>query len=476
MEELNSQINQEGSVNHFVRDTPPNLAPYYSMQEPNQSVLLYEGNMEVKYASQEARAVGYGILHLKWLPSIEIEFEITNTQLVGSPINFSDALQNNENLSLTLIDTGICINCFLVQVTTHGVDSCGLIGRLERTVIGDQNAKLKYLLFHLVNFSEFIGDNILCELNISSGYRWKKYAGRLTFEAEGWRITVDAVESYSDIFRELKNRSGYAFTHTVKLEKIGKSDEAFSPDEAEKLLEALIFFFSFARGIYSTPFLPIGFDSNNTKVWELWETMMVSSWTYVHSWFSGKRNSQSLADIFPTFISYWNNSKWNNSLRWSINWYVESNRGGGTPDGKIIWVQSALELLSWTYFVTEGRMSKRKFKDLKTNEMGEAEAGIKKLLEELNIPVSFSSAPVGLQNLADFIQSQGLNNYLHTFVKIRNDIVHPEKRFQPSFDAKIEALHLGLWYLELVLLRLFKYEGYYASRLEGMNLKPTPWT
>lgn len=197
-------------------------------------------------------------------------------------------------------------------------------------------------------------------------------------------------------------------------------------------------------------------------------------------------NPESLEHIFPNFIEYWNNTNWNNPLRWSINWYVESNRGGGTPDGRIIWVQSALELLSWTYFVTEGRMTKEEFKALKnkknnkTDKIGEAEAGIRKLFKTLNIPTFFLTIPTKLQNFELFIQEQrlkgnGFKDYLQAFIRVRNNITHPEKRFEPSFLAKIEALQLGLWYLELTLLGLFKYQGCYANRLEQMNLEPVPW-
>ncbi|MEC4814600.1 MAG: hypothetical protein SAK29_15185 [Scytonema sp. PMC 1069.18] len=358
MEELNSPANVDNSVHPFAKDTPLALIPVYLMEEANQSILLYEGAMEVNFGSQETRARGNGILHLKWFPSIQIEFEITNATPVNSPIDFFHVSEKNDKLSLTMLETGISSACSMLAVTFD--DSYKLGGKLERVVIGESNAKLKYLLVHLVNFSDFTGDDILYVFKSASGYRRSRYRGRLTFEAEGWRVTVDAMNNSSQIFKELDNQRGYAFTHTAKLEKV-KTDEFFSTDEVEKFLLALLFFFSFVRGIYSTPFLPIGFDSNEKKVWELWKVSMVSSWTYVHSWFSGKHNSESLTAIFPNFISYWNNPNWNNPLLWSINWYVESNQGNGTPDGRIIWVQSALELLSWTYFVTEGRMKEEEF-------------------------------------------------------------------------------------------------------------------
>ena len=48
---------------------------------------------------------------------------------------------------------------------------------------------------------------------------------------------------------------------------------------------------------------------------------------------------------------------------------------------------------------------------------------------------------------------------------IRNDLVHAKMRTNVSLDAYLEARELGHWYVELLLLRLFGYEGRYANRL-----------
>lgn len=54
MEELYSPSNEDDSVNTFAKNSPLELISVYSMLEPYESVLLYEGAMEIKYASQEA--------------------------------------------------------------------------------------------------------------------------------------------------------------------------------------------------------------------------------------------------------------------------------------------------------------------------------------------------------------------------------------------------------------------------------------
>ena len=49
--------------------------------------------------------------------------------------------------------------------------------------------------------------------------------------------------------------------------------------------------------------------------------------------------------------------------------------------------------------------------------------------------------------------------------EIRNDLVHAKMRANVCLDAYLEARDLGQWYVELLLLKLFGYNGKYANRL-----------
>jgi hypothetical protein len=58
------------------------------------------------------------------------------------------------------------------------------------------------------------------------------------------------------------------------------------------------------------------------------------------------------------------------------------------------------------------------------------------------------------------------------FVRLRNAIVHPKRSkrkvvLQTSVPARMGAEDLGLWYLELVLLRIPGYGGEYYRRFES---------
>jgi hypothetical protein len=66
------------------------------------------------------------------------------------------------------------------------------------------------------------------------------------------------------------------------------------------------------------------------------------------------------------------------------------------------------------------------------------------------------------------------------FVAVRNQIVHPGKTKRVKGGrAFYEALQLGKWYLELILLRSFGFKGDYACRLnipmQAGSIEPVPW-
>jgi hypothetical protein len=68
----------------------------------------------------------------------------------------------------------------------------------------------------------------------------------------------------------------------------------------------------------------------------------------------------------------------------------------------------------------------------------------------------------------------------YVFIKVRNDIVHPKKNIENLTGYLYEASDLGLWYLELVLLAIFDYQGNYHNRLpryqQNGEKEPVPWS
>ena len=54
-------------------------------------------------------------------------------------------------------------------------------------------------------------------------------------------------------------------------------------------------------------------------------------------------------------------------------------------------------------------------------------------------------------------------------------MVHPDRRDQLENGMAREAWLLAMWYTELVILKLFSYDGYFRDRLDAEEIKRVPW-
>lgn len=428
------------------------------MQQPNQLLPLYDGS--IKFVREGITVQGDGRLYFEWLPLRRIRFEIVNASL---PASQNEVEQLFGKGSLCLLDTGteVCIDTVVSGYSIPpDLSELKLVGYPEKAIALGSGQSLSYILCHLVNFPRFIGDFV----SHHSGNGGS--ASRIVlFEAEGWQITIDAVEEISELIKELEASGGYAITHLVKVER--SDGETFPSDDATKQLEALSWFLSFARGFHSSTILSVGFNENGNKVWEEWYSQRKSTpWKTVNSWFP-EHHPRGLVTMFPNFMRYWNNPTWNAAIRLAITWYVDSNSVSSNIEGLIIWVHSALEVLSWVYFVRENRISASKFKKIDAHEK------IRKLISEFGISSELHSCLSNLVQLAPQLANENDKEEQmdgpKTFSRVRNKIVHADLNAgvltAPS-QAKYEAYTLGLWYLEMLLLRLFKcQEGDYIDRL-----------
>jgi hypothetical protein len=102
------------------------------------------------------------------------------------------------------------------------------------------------------------------------------------------------------------------------------------------------------------------------------------------------------------------------------------------------------------------------------------------LFEWAGVPTTIPGACDDLRALA------GAENWPDTPValtRVRNTFTHPNRRNRDSYDrhsdaARFDVWNLGLWGLELCLLRLFGYSGQYSCRLQRTHpggTETVPW-
>jgi hypothetical protein len=428
---------------------PEALEPVYTTQSPNASIVLFEGGLQLALKSGQT-ASGPGWIELRWLPHPVIRFGLSGAEFLSRATDFPD-------VKIVIPDLGVSCNAFLTSMAMGGEGIYG--GLLATPVIVGSQADCKQILFHLPNFFSIVGEPI-------RNHDFRTWAGRLSLKSDNLHLVLDETRAARDLVKGLKDQSGFALTHVGTLERI--NGDLFSYDQAEDMLSALHYFFSFVRGFWCAPTLEMGLLGK--VIWRRWTHPKLTAWKHVETWFPQHDNLNSTHEVneaFRGFMARWDNQLWRTPIKHSVHWYIESNVGAGGIEGSIILAQAALELLGWVYLVEDSataRLSATEF-----NERMHADDRIRNLLNDLGIPISI---PTSLNNLQSEVSTLGASDGPEAITKLRNAFVHPKKTkrdvvSQVSVPARMEAHALGLWYIEMSLLRLFGYKGNYYQRFLG---------
>ncbi|MBW4639013.1 MAG: hypothetical protein KME05_12400 [Gloeocapsa sp. UFS-A4-WI-NPMV-4B04] len=441
------------------------LKPVYETSAPNQPILLVdEEPLEIiqEVNQHKVKIQGHGSLKYEWFPSPCIKFEF-----------FSDSSESidikNPYALLILLNRKTSVEVFLETIKLG--KNIQVSGRTKTPLKQGLGQGLVYVLFHIANFNDFIGFTT----RIPTQDSMKTRRNRITFEVESWRLTLDNLETIKSNVKQLTSLGGFAITHVGKLEKLDGT--VFSDDEATTFLDIFANFLSFARGFRVPLILLVGYDVNGNETWKYSAPSIGDSWRGVASWFPDQ-NASILAEVFPGFLSWWRD--WEESAPIILSWYLEANTTL-LIQNKIILTQVALELIAWVLLVEkEASFSLKDFDKL------QASKKIRELLSKFRIPpdIPQSSLTSSLTNLGELASDNKLIDGPHAFTFLRNGLVHPKSRkkvFDAPMEAIIETCDLGMWYLELVLLAIFNYQGIYASRLrQGVRYngetEDVPWT
>lgn len=431
---------------------PQALHPIRGPQEPNEAILIYSGPMELTQG--EVVEQGNATLSFIWLPSPYIKFEFSNNNS-SSSIGLDDPKTSPAFLRIPALSNPVQASIRSVSKDPYGTG--GLLkvtGQPLEPLVEGEHEKLSYAVFNLPNFHNYRGYGIR-----SIGIAW---SGRVIFEAEGWKVTLDSAEDLRKTTDRLRVVGGYGITHVGKLERL--NGESFSTEEADDMLEALFFLFSFMRGLEVSPLFPTGFDQSGNRVWEKLSVGRISPWQYVDSWFLGEHIG-SFVKLFPGFMGRWKDMVWGKVIRLVIDWYLESNSANNVSS--LFLSQAALELLSWVSLVEEvPTESERSIPNRASDRLRNLllQAGI-----DLNIPKP-------QQSLIELSITEKWQDGPQAITTIRNSLTHPKitsskthSKDSPSTEprsvimypipARYEAIQLSLWWIERFLMYLFSYDG-----------------
>ncbi|HHV24327.1 MAG TPA: hypothetical protein GXX65_07255 [Methanosarcina sp.] len=434
--------------------------PLFPFSEPNKSAIVGKDEILIKDKNRNILLSGNAEFHLDFLPTPQIHVYVTNKKelsdseksglhVLYDKILFENLFEMTSKKSGNQFE-GFVINSDLFDLSgpslTFTPSSEPIVG------LGDEDTQMQYVIFHLFNFRE------IC---VNKG----RYYEAVHIEADNWVIEIKSLAKSESNFKKLKKEGGYGLTHIVCLQKIDST--FFSGKETIEMLNMLQYFFSFANGAWCNPICAVGFNSTG-RVWELWSSPRGPSFSRSESWFD-EHHSEQLENLFPGFMRCWFNDCKNEILRKAIYWYL--NAVHSNVDIGIVLTQAAFEGMSRGYNINILK------KEQKRND---AEANIRMLFSSLKLPfpTEITEDTPELKRIAEELKWN--NNTLGAIILVRNSLVHPQKKYHEKFNSSMyyETWKLGLWYLELSLLKLCDYSGTYCNRLTAKwigEVEKVPW-
>jgi hypothetical protein len=287
-----------------------------------------------------------GLIEFEWLrsPQIVCNFEDLDT-------DHSAFIPAGEIAQLTFPGLSRPVNIHInTSRLIRGID--GMSNRYRSSVIDPLflgvDTKCRYVVYHLANFYDSHGEGI------SDEAKFKHWKGRFRLVSDGWTITVDKLKDKEGIFESLKNNGGFAITHVIKVERT--SGEYFERKNLSILMEDVFYFLSFARGLWTEPFLAVGFGQDEVEVWRELCRPRTERWMILETWFNYLK-PEALTAFWPSFRVRLRHTLWGPVLKRAIRWYLTANQKAGELEGSIVLAQTAHEMLSWTRFVGEMKLS-----------------------------------------------------------------------------------------------------------------------
>ncbi|MFO1040250.1 MAG: hypothetical protein U0941_00605 [Planctomycetaceae bacterium] len=448
------------------------LDPIYLQAEPNQEIklglqdVLVVDSGEVCSCEVSMIFVPDKKLHLRAIP--DQNHDAASVRLFK---RFVDG--GNKPLKLSLPNRGVEFDAWDIGTNSYGGST--FTTRISVVTVTRSTNDIKRVIVHLFNFPNF-NSSTDYSLNVGGSYR---ECGKLHLVGGDWKITLVAIEQTDALCKSLEERGGHVVTHVAEIER--SDGTTFSTDAAEKLLMGLQYFLSFALGRWAGVAFPVGYSESGETVFEQWGLPMLSegAWRGGGSWFD-VRHGEVLAEAFPGFLKQWGIQLWHDAIRECLYWYVAANeRGTGVGiDTGLILCQTALERLAWTYCVKDRRMV--------SGQAFAAHGGLKAadkirlLITSLGIP---SAIPTSLDDLAKppkHIKGGNWDDAPHALTEIRNSIIHPDAKLEPTHGAYVDAWKMSLWLIELCVLRLIGFNGCYGNRLKRRRwageVEPVPWS
>lgn len=454
--------NQKEELEWFYEKYPEMIIHPITMEEPNQIITIYSGEFFIRNNGKSVSV--NGDIYFDWFPSIRVLFK---GYVVTSEISIMSLI--NATADYELIFNDLVFGKCQISAATLGKGSFVGGFMIYDAVQGDKTIPVSSARFVIPNLKDFHGGPIKKTKNdeIQFGMR------RLVFENDDWKIIIDGLPNSSQLKDKLSEKGGYIIQYTGE---ITRSDKQISFNDLKSILSSFSCFLSFINGRRCGTLFHQGIH-DDAIIWTDYTPHKTDMYKSVYSWSIWDDITQ-FNDLWQNFSKLWLNENDRDFIESAIHWYLEANKNAGYLEGSIIMIQVGLELL-YNWFVVE----KKKLMIGKDAENISASNKIRLLLSQIKLKTDL---PVSLNSLNKFIADNDLEDGIEAFVIIRNALVHAQEEKRKKLlsipqQVKIDALELGLWYLELCILHILNYKGAYQFRCSdklwtGTNELPVPWT
>ena len=429
------------------------------MYEPNSNILLDQIQVAFRINETLIEARAQFLLRLLPKPSFVIE-------LYDLPADIP--IEHWENIELHL-ENGTAIEVFCISHNYHSTDSittsnCVLIPREGRCTLLKRDSPMHSVDFRILNFPQFYGkQDTVFESKDVDGIKTQRL-GTVLLESSVYRISISALPELQENEKKLNSDGGYAITHTGHLTR--SDGQSFLVEEVESLItHTLRLFLSFARGAFCAIVDIVGMNHEGEEVWNLCGNPIVAPWSVGgQSWFD-TNHGQILVEVFAGFCACLNDTQKGDKIERGLHWYLAGNKGIGFVDADTVLVQAALEYFS---HVQSDRVERGRT----------ASESIRIALDELGICVDI---PESCQKLKCFAKEHELEHGPHALTELRNDMIHAHQRYgEVPSEVYFEAKNLGLWYVEMILLKHTGHDGLYGNRLNIRRsvgeVERVPWS
>ncbi|HLG16586.1 MAG TPA: hypothetical protein VJH03_19090 [Blastocatellia bacterium] len=421
-------------------DLPVANEPLVHAPRPNEEVTAFAGTLSVEAKGRKIE--GEGRLFFRWLPSPCLRFEIAQPGAF-SDIDLTEATLEAPAAGIAALPAGV----LSISQKANPADTsvAGVI--LDEFSLRGDGTEMTTVAFDVPNFHR-----------IAHGSR--RSTSRLTLEAGDWLVDIDATADVDQRLQALCSVGGFVVTHAGLLRRT--SGESFSFADTSTVRSALSTWLSFSRGLWCSPI----FWHSKPYGWTHYSCPRLSRWRAVQSWFP-LLYCDRVPSTFPRMVEILADPIWKDPFELAIYWYVHANECAGGVEGSLVLIQTAFEMLAWTYLVKEKRiLTKGTWQRLKG-----AVARIEQLLTKMGIPTDL---PVKeCPELRAWAKSAGHDRSgPDALVGIRNAFVHSDtknlkKALAVPTAAKREAWQLALLYLESIILTLLDYDGSIYSRIRS---------